>query len=79
MSRYGLSECVYRIVNDPESLEKFQQSPKVALQDCDLTELEREALEDRDLAKLHELGLHPLLIMQLALTLDQPLPWFQSQ
>ncbi len=78
MSRYGLNECIYRLVNDPEFLERFCRSPREALQECDLTEMEREMLESKDFAKLYELGLHPLLLMHLSVTLGQPLPWFQS-
>lgn len=51
---------------DAELRRRFEQSQEQVLADYPLTEEERTAIRGRDFLRLHNLGLHPYLLSQLA-------------
>lgn len=51
---------------DIELRARFERSEDEVLAEYVLTDEERVAIRDRDFLKLHELGLHPYLLSQLA-------------
>lgn len=60
------NDLVQDVKWDPELLRRFAEDESGVLDDYQLTERERRAIQDRDFKRLYHLGLHPYLLSQLA-------------
>ncbi len=56
MSRYALNSLLYRLKKDRAFRGRFNQDPRGALADLDLTEEERSAFLARDMYRINQLG-----------------------
>ena len=65
MSLYGIHKTLWLLQNDLEFRELLRRQPRAALADLPLTEVERRALLDRDMAALYRMGTHTFLMSRL--------------
>ncbi len=65
MSVYGVNKVCYRVQKDPAFRERLRADPASALADFPLTDVERKALLEGDVATLHRLGAHDFLLGML--------------
>ncbi|MBV9582856.1 MAG: hypothetical protein JO057_30090 [Chloroflexi bacterium] len=65
MSLYGIHKALWLVQNDLEFRERLRSNPDAALADLPLTELERQALLNRDMAALYRMGTHTFLMSRL--------------
>jgi hypothetical protein len=79
MSLYFLQKALHHLTSDDEAVAAFSQSPESIIGKFDLADEEAEALRQKDLLKLYNMGVHCLLITQLALTFKLQLPWFGNR
>ena len=79
MSLYALQKALHQITVDDKAIEAFSQSPDSIIRKYNLTDEETEALRNKDLLKFYDMGVHCLLITQVALTFKLQLPWFGNR
>jgi hypothetical protein len=79
MSLYFLQKALHQLTSDDQAAAAFSQSPDSIVSKFDLTNEEAEALKQKDLLKLYNMGVHCLLITQVALTFKLQLPWFGNR
>ena len=65
MSLYGIHKALWLLQNDLEFRELLRSRPKVALAELPLTESERQALLNHDMAALYRMGAHTFLMSRL--------------
>jgi Aromatic-ring-opening dioxygenase LigAB, LigA subunit len=65
MSLYGIHKGLWLLQNDLEFREQLRSRPEVALAGLPLTESERQALLNRDMAALYRMGTHTFLMSRL--------------
>lgn len=70
MSSYPLSKLLYRLGTEPELLGQFRANPGRVLEGVGVHSEERAAVERQDFRWLLDRGVHPILLMQLALALN---------
>jgi hypothetical protein len=79
MSLYFLQKALHHLTVDDKVAAAFSESPDSIIRKFNLTDEEAEALRQKDLLKLYNMGVHCLLITQLALTFKLQLPWFGNR
>jgi hypothetical protein len=79
MSLYSVQKALHRLTTDEAIAQEFVGNPDSVLQGFDLTPEEKETLRSKDLLKLYNMGVHCLLITQLALSFKLQLPWFGNR
>lgn len=79
MSLYFVQKALHQLTSDDKAAAAFSQNPDSVIGKFDLTGEEAEALRSKDLLKLYNMGVHCLLITQLALTFKLQLPWFGNR
>lgn len=62
MSLFQVQRVMYASKRDKALAARLKSSPDATLAEFDLTEAERHALRDGDLAALYRMGVHPLLL-----------------
>lgn len=65
MSLYGIHKALWLLQNDLEFRELLRSRPEVALAELPLTDSERQALLNRDMAALYRMGTHTFLMSRL--------------
>lgn len=65
MSLYGIHKTLYLVQNDLEFRERLRTQPEAALAEMPLTDAERQALLDGDVATLYRMGTHTFLMSRL--------------
>lgn len=74
MSLYNLQKLLYVLNRDREAQEQFRREPAVLLDQYDLTDEERLALERGDIGLLYVLGVNGQILMHYAAFLG--IQWF---
>jgi hypothetical protein len=62
MSSYQLQECLFNYLRALEDSSADGPKPELSTEGYSLTDEERQALENRDVAALYALGTHPVII-----------------
>jgi hypothetical protein len=75
MSEYELNRAIHHIYVDRTRTAAFRDGDYHALDEFDLTERERRALEARDFPALWALDVHPVLLFHLSAVLN-PREWY---
>jgi hypothetical protein len=65
MSLYGIHKTLWLVQNDLDFRERLRSDPEGALADMPLTEEERQALLNHDMATLYRMGTHTFLMSRL--------------
>ncbi len=65
MSLYGIHKTLYLLQNDLQFRERLRTSPEAALADLPLSEEERTALLNGDVAALYRMGTHTFLMSRM--------------
>jgi hypothetical protein len=65
MSLYGIHKTLYLLQNDLEFRERLRSNPRSALETMPLTDHEREALLNGDMAELYRMGTHTFLMSRI--------------
>lgn len=65
MSLYGIHKALWLLQNDLEFRERLRNQPEAALAELPLTEEERQAFLNRDMAALYRMGTHTFLMSRL--------------
>ena len=65
MSLYGIHKALWLLQNDLAFREQLRTAPEQALADLPLTDAERQALLQRDMAALYRMGTHTFLMSRL--------------
>jgi Aromatic-ring-opening dioxygenase LigAB, LigA subunit len=65
MSLYGIHKVLYLLQNDLAFRERLRTDPAAAIADFPLTEEERRALLDGDMAALYRMGVHTFLMSRI--------------
>jgi hypothetical protein len=65
VSLYGIHKTLYLLQNDLDFRERLRTDPEAALAAMPLTEKERTALLDNDVAELYRMGAHTFLMSRL--------------
>lgn len=65
MSLFGIHKTLYLLQNDLEFRERLRSDPEAALADMPLTDEERQALLNRDMAALYRMGTHTFLMSRI--------------
>ena len=65
MSLYGLNKICHMTQTDLEFRAKMQTDPAVAIADFPLSDEERRAVLDGDVARLYQMGVHGFLLSRL--------------
>lgn len=74
MSLYSLQKCLYVLNRDPRAQQSFRDDRAALLNQYDLTEEERDALERGDIGLLYVLGVNGQILMHYAAFLG--IEWF---
>ena len=67
MSLYQLQKLMFDVNRNTERREKYRADRTVFVAGYDLTAEEREAIEDLNIRKLYQAGVHPLLLRPFTL------------
>jgi Aromatic-ring-opening dioxygenase LigAB, LigA subunit len=65
MSLYGIHKTLWLLQNDLDFRERLRSDPEAALADMPLTDEERQALLNRDMATLYRMGTHTFLMSRI--------------
>lgn len=65
MSLYGIHKALYLVQNDLQFREQMRTDPATALAGLPLSDAERQALRDGDVAALYRMGTHTFLMSRL--------------
>lgn len=65
MSLYGVHKTLWLLQNDLDFRERLRSEPEAALADMPLTEEERQALLNHDMAALYRMGTHTFLMSRI--------------
>jgi len=65
MSLYGIHKTLYLLQNDLDFRERLRSDPEAALAKMPLTDEERQALLNRDMAALYRMGTHTFLMSRI--------------
>jgi hypothetical protein len=65
MSLYGIHKTLYLLQNDLDFRELLRTDPSAALADMPLTDAERRALLEGDMAALYRMGAHTFLMSRI--------------
>jgi hypothetical protein len=65
VSLYGIHKTLYLLQNDLDFRERLRTDPAGALAEMPLTDSEREALLNRDMAALYRMGTHTFLMSRI--------------
>ena len=65
MSLYGIHKILYLLQNDLDFRERLRSQPAAAIEGFPLTEEERQALLNRDMAALYRMGVHTFLMSRI--------------
>lgn len=63
MSGYQVGKLLFDMSHSPELVEKFQTDLDACLERYNLSPEEREAIQQRDLKYLYEIGVHPMVML----------------
>jgi Aromatic-ring-opening dioxygenase LigAB, LigA subunit len=72
MSLYYLQKLLYNLNRDERLQQRFKTDLGALLDEYELTDEEREALQARDIGKLYVLGVNGQLLMHLSSQIGQP-------
>jgi hypothetical protein len=78
MSLYAVQKFIYQLKKDKALQQLFKSGPDEALAACGLSAAEAAALKNGDLAKLYEMGVHPLLLAPYSRFMGIPRPRYQE-
>jgi len=65
MSLYGIHKTLWLLQNDLHFRERLRSDPDAALSELPLTDEERQALLNRDMAALYRMGTHTFLMSRI--------------
>ncbi len=65
MSLYGIHKTLYLLQNDLDFRERMRTDPEGALAEMPLSDEERQALLNRDMAALYRMGTHTFLMSRI--------------
>ena len=74
MSTYALSKLLREVNRNPGTREHFFKDAAAVAADYELTEEERRAVLERDVAALYRLGVHGLILRPFTLLYQMPEP-----
>lgn len=74
MSLYGVQHTLFRLKKDKPLAAALKETGSAALAELDLSDEERNALANGDLASLYRMGAHPLLLAPYARLMGIPRP-----
>jgi len=74
MSTYALNKLLREVNRSPDTRERFFKDAATVAADYDLTEEERRAAVERDVAALYRLGVHGLILRPFTLLYQMPEP-----
>jgi hypothetical protein len=78
MTLYAVQSTLFRLKKDKAFAQAFRTDAAAALEPLELTDAERAALGDGDLAALYRMGAHPLLLAPYARLMAIPRPRYQA-
>ena len=68
MSRYQVDKLLRTIARNEHGKEEFTKDPAAFLKDADLTDVERQALIEKDFRTLYGLGAHSFLLFAFVMS-----------